>query len=145
MMPDGVPNFALAVGYTNSSWTLKVGVLCEHFCRILRHMDDSGAAICVPRFPAGMRTRPLLDFGAGYVKRALHQWPRQGEQAPWLMSMSYQADKALIRRGKVEHANLVFSPASEGNAPASTAPAVEASGALYRRRLSSSRACRYNP
>ena len=40
MMLDGVPNFALALGYTNSSWTLKIGLLCEHFCQILRHMDD---------------------------------------------------------------------------------------------------------
>ena len=25
IMLDGVPNFAFAIGYTNSSWTLKVG------------------------------------------------------------------------------------------------------------------------
>ena len=126
MMLDGVPNFAVAVGYTNSSWTLKIGLLCKHFCKILRHMDESGAAACVPRLPAGMKTRPLLDFGAGYVKRSLHQWPRQGEQAPWLMSTSYQADKALIRR-KVEHANLAFSPATKANAPANAEPRVAAS------------------
>ncbi len=39
---SGVPNFAFAFGYTNSSWTLKVGLLCEHFCRLLKHMDDNG-------------------------------------------------------------------------------------------------------
>lgn len=31
MMLSGVPNFAFAVGYTNSSWTLKVCLLCDHF------------------------------------------------------------------------------------------------------------------
>jgi monooxygenase len=128
MMLDGVPNFALALGYTNSSWTLKIGLLCEHFCQILRHMDERGAAICVPRFPPGMGTRPLLDFGAGYVKRALHQWPRQGEQAPWLMSTSYQADRALIRRGTVEDPNLMFLSVNEAEAGAERAgaPAVGA-------------------
>ncbi len=35
MMLSSVPNFAFAVGYTNASWTLKVGLLCEHFCRLL--------------------------------------------------------------------------------------------------------------
>jgi cation diffusion facilitator CzcD-associated flavoprotein CzcO len=33
MMLSGVPNFALAVGYTNASWTLKVDLVCEHFLR----------------------------------------------------------------------------------------------------------------
>ena len=42
MMLAGVPNFAFAFGYTNSSWTLKVGLLCEHFCRLLSHMDAHG-------------------------------------------------------------------------------------------------------
>ena len=31
MMLSGIPNFAYAIGYTNSSWTLKVGLICEHF------------------------------------------------------------------------------------------------------------------
>lgn len=37
-----VPNFAYMFGYTNSSWTLKVGLVCEHFCRLLAHMDAHG-------------------------------------------------------------------------------------------------------
>ena len=32
LMPDGVPNFAFAIGYTTSSWTLKIGLVCDHFC-----------------------------------------------------------------------------------------------------------------
>ena len=42
MMLSGIPNFAMAIGYTNSSWTLKIGLVCEYFCRLLRHMDDNG-------------------------------------------------------------------------------------------------------
>jgi monooxygenase len=48
IMLDGVPNFAFAIGYTNSSWTLKVGLVCEHFCRLLAHMDTRGYNICYP-------------------------------------------------------------------------------------------------
>ncbi|MDT0470442.1 NAD(P)/FAD-dependent oxidoreductase, partial [Streptomyces sp. DSM 41699] len=42
MMLSGVPNFAYAVGYTNIAWTLKVDLVCEHFCRLLDYMDAHG-------------------------------------------------------------------------------------------------------
>ncbi|MFK0021119.1 flavin-containing monooxygenase [Streptomyces sp. NPDC090798] len=109
MMLSGVPNFAFAIGYTNSSWTLKVGLLCEHFTRLLGHMDATGADICCPELPdPAMPTRPLLDFGAGYVKRSLHELPRQGLAHPWLMSMNYHSDVKLLRGGPVEDDNLHF-------------------------------------
>ncbi|MFO0680377.1 MAG: NAD(P)/FAD-dependent oxidoreductase [Polyangiaceae bacterium] len=109
MMLDGVPNFVLALGYTNASWTLKVGLLCEHFCRILARMDARGERIFVPELPSPtMETKPLLDFGAGYVKRALSQLPRQGLKAPWLQSMDYELDVKLLRDAPVEDPCLHF-------------------------------------
>ena len=42
MMLSEVPNFAFAIGYTNSSWTLKVDLVCDHLCRLLAHMDPHG-------------------------------------------------------------------------------------------------------
>lgn len=92
-MLSGVPNFALSIGYTNSSWTLKVGLLCEHFCRLLAYMDARGYPAVRPEVDPSMGTRPLLDFGAGYVKRALDNLPKQGFDAPWSMSMSYYEDR----------------------------------------------------
>ncbi|HET8940198.1 MAG TPA: NAD(P)/FAD-dependent oxidoreductase [Polyangiales bacterium] len=109
MMFDGVPNFAFAIGYTNSSWTLKVGLLFEHFCRLLSYMDEHGYAVCMPeRSDPNMPTRPLLDFGAGYVKRALADLPRQGPTYPWVMSMDYALDEKALRHGPVEDPNLRF-------------------------------------
>ena len=46
MMLSGVPNFAFAVGYTNSSWTLKVDLVCEHLSRIMNLMDARGYDEC---------------------------------------------------------------------------------------------------
>lgn len=110
MMLSGLPNFAFAIGYTNSSWTLKVGLLCEHFCRILSHMDLHGYAVCKPELPTpDMPTRPLLDFGAGYVQRALPDLPRQGLHAPWLLPMDYRVDAQVLRKGPVEDPGLTFS------------------------------------
>lgn len=112
MMLSGVPNFALAIGYTNASWTLKIGLLCEYFCKLLGYMDahghDSVWAVADPDLP----TRPLLDFGAGYVQRALDTLPKQGPQAPWVMSMSYYADRRLLR-GDVADDNLRFAKATD--------------------------------
>ena len=115
LMLDGIPNFAFAIGYTNSSWTLKIGLVCEHLCRILSHMDKHNQSICCPVLPSpDMPTRPLLDFGAGYVLRALSRLPRQGEGAPWLVPMDYVVDKKLMRQGPVEDSNLKFySPTKE--------------------------------
>lgn len=116
MMLSGVPNFAFAIGYTNSSWTLKIGLLCEHFCRLLGYMDAHGYDTAQPE-PADpdMPKRPFLNFGAGYIQRAVGQLPRQGDRAPWLTSMSYAGDVRLLRRLPVQDPELRLrrSPASE--------------------------------
>jgi cation diffusion facilitator CzcD-associated flavoprotein CzcO len=127
MMLSDVPNFAFAIGYTNASWTLKVGLLCEHFCRLLDHMDKTHASVCCPKpVDPNMSTRPLLDFGAGYVQRALSTLPRQGETAPWLMSMDYYLDVKLLRHADVTDENLKFySPARERAEPYASATAAE--------------------
>jgi cation diffusion facilitator CzcD-associated flavoprotein CzcO len=109
MMLSGVPNFAYAIGYTNSSWTLKVGLLCEHFCRLLRRMDELGAVSATPAVAStGMATRPFLDFGAGYIQRAIGSLPRQGDRAPWLTSLNYPGDVKLLRRLPVDDPELHF-------------------------------------
>ncbi|ALI25857.1 monooxygenase, flavin-binding family [Mycolicibacterium fortuitum] len=108
MMLTGVPNFALSIGYTNSSWTLKVGLLCEHFARLVSHMDAHGYDTCAPAAPPNVETRPLLDFEAGYVLRALDRLPKQGPGFPWLTSRDYLADVKLLRHGPVADPNLRF-------------------------------------
>ena len=113
MMLSGVPNFAIAIGYTNSSWTLKVGLLCEYFCRLLRHMDEHGHDTAWAEVEPGLPTRPLLDFGAGYVQRSLADLPKQGPEAPWVMSTSYHDDRRLLRDGPVADEHLHFSGPAE--------------------------------
>jgi len=112
MMLAGVPNFAFAFGYTNSSWTLKVGLLCEHFCRLLRHMDANGYDIARPEAPT-MSTQPMLDLSAGYVQRALDRLPKQGEGDPWRVQMDYYHDVEQLREGSVANPHLHFGSASE--------------------------------
>ncbi|MFF7333524.1 FAD-dependent oxidoreductase [Streptomyces sp. NPDC008150] len=122
MMLSGVPNFAYAIGYTNSSWTLKVGLLCEHFCRLLRQMDEGGHDTARPEVAdSAMPLRPLLDFQAGYVRRAVDTLPRQGERAPWLTSFQYTKDVRLLRRLPVEDPELRLTSSSAHRRQAVTA------------------------
>ena len=98
LMLDGVPNFAFTFGYTNSSWTLKVGLVGDHFTRLLAHMDTNGHQICYPQISdPHMETSPFLGIGAGYVKRSIDQFPRQGDDGPWQMTMDYKADVKMLR------------------------------------------------
>ena len=111
-MLGGVPNLVFAIGYTSSSWTLKIGLLSEHFCRLLAYMDERGLEVCTPIADPAMPTRPLLELGSGYVRRSLDELPRQGVAFPWLSPGNYAADSKLFRRGKVNDERLRFTPRS---------------------------------
>jgi monooxygenase len=97
MMLSGVPNLVLSFGYTNASWTLKCDLTARWFCRLLRHMDRRGLAICAPRLadPA-MERLPMLDFSSGYVARAAGAMPAQGPKAPWRVHQNYLKDVAAL-------------------------------------------------
>jgi len=114
MMLSGVPNFGFAFGYTNSSWTLKVDLVSEHFCRLLAYMDSHHHKICRAEVrDEAMPTRPMLDFGAGYIQRATRQFPRQGAEGPWRMTMDYRADVKVLREGPVVDDELHFAAATD--------------------------------
>ncbi len=109
-MVSGIPNFAFAFGYTNSSWTLKIDLICEHLCRLLTYMDRRGYTTVVPICDdPNIEKRPMLDFPAGYILRAIDQFPQQGTTGPWTMEMNFRADEARLRKGPVENSALQFS------------------------------------
>lgn len=100
-MLDGVPNFGFAMGYTNASWTLKVDLVADHLARLIGYLRDHGDDGCVPIRPDGLALRPLLDLGAGYVRRAEDALPRQGDVDPWRMTTRYRDDVATLRDAPV--------------------------------------------
>ena len=126
LMLDGVPNAAMAIGYTNSSWTLKIGLLCEYLCDLISYMDAHGYSAVRAVADPGMETKPALDFQAGYVKRALADLPRQGTDGPWTMSMNYYDDQRNLRKKDFADENLRFSTEPARSAPAVRAGAVAA-------------------
>ena len=118
MMLSQLPNLALAFGYTNASWTLKIDLTCERVCRLLNHMDAKGYDYCVPEPPAGIETQPLLNLQSGYIKRAEPHLPRQGTEPPWRTYQNYIQDMLAIRYGKLEDGALQFYRKSDEGASA---------------------------
>jgi monooxygenase len=117
MMLSGVPNFAFTIGYTNASWTLKADLVSEYTCRLLGYLDAHGYDQAVPvNDDPSVTERPLLDFSAGYVLRAIDQFPRAGSRAPWRLGMSYAHDVVTLRYRKINDGSLRFSraPGSSG-------------------------------
>ncbi|MGZ9827233.1 flavin-containing monooxygenase [Tsukamurella ocularis] len=108
MMLSGVPNWMNAIGYTKSSWTLKIGLLGKSIIEILRHMDTHGYDTAVPHAPAGVGTRSMLDLNSGYMQRSRDDLPRQGDAVPWKMENVFMDDRKMYR-GSVIDENLKFS------------------------------------
>jgi monooxygenase len=110
MMCSDIPNMALAIGYTNASWTLKCDLTSEYVCRLINYMDRHGYATCCPRqTDASMKEEPLIDFSSGYIQRALDKLPRQGSVAPWKLYQNYVLDRIVLRHGRIDDGAMEFS------------------------------------
>lgn len=110
IMLRDLPNLAVVMGYTNASWTLKADLSSEYFCRLIRHLDAIGMRQVTPRDRAGnVRPEPFLDLQSGYIERAVHLLPTQGDRVPWKLHQNYLLDLVLLRYGKLEDDYLVFS------------------------------------
>jgi cation diffusion facilitator CzcD-associated flavoprotein CzcO len=127
MMYSDVPNMASCFGYTNASWTLKCDLTCEYVCRMLNHMDKTGAEIATPKGDPSVQELPWLDFSSGYVQRALDVLPKQGASKPWKLYQNYALDMLTLRFGKIDDGTMKFEKAHPvaANANAPTAIAAE--------------------
>jgi monooxygenase len=130
MMLSGLPNFVFVFGYTNDSWTLKVDLVAEHFCRLLSLMDEREYDYAVPEGPhPDLPTAPMIDLTSGYISRGIDRFPRQGPVAPWLVKMDYAYDRKVLLRGPVgDHLRLARTVARQS-------PPLRAVGAGHERRF----------
>ena len=110
MMIEGVPNLVAILGYTNASWTLKADIVCEHFLRMIAHMDKRKLKTVTPRATGVRHTDETVmgSLASGYVRRAADQLPRQGDRAPWRVLNDYLRDAAALKLGAVTNAGLEF-------------------------------------
>jgi cation diffusion facilitator CzcD-associated flavoprotein CzcO len=121
MMLQDVPNLALAIGYTNASWTLKAELTCDYVARLVDHLHRTGLRQCTPRnHDATVVDEPVLNLTAGYVQRARDRMPKQGDQFPWQVYQSYLADYRAMKRRSVVDGVMEFSNPARRREPAST-------------------------
>ncbi|ADG79489.1 Putative monooxygenase OS=Tsukamurella paurometabola (strain ATCC 8368 / DSM / CCUG 35730 /CIP 100753 / JCM 10117 / KCTC 9821 / NBRC 16120 / NCIMB 702349/ NCTC 13040) OX=521096 GN=Tpau_2891 PE=3 SV=1 [Tsukamurella paurometabola] len=120
----GLPNLSIAIGYTTSAWTLKIGIVARYICDLIKHMDAFGYdSVRVEADPA-MERRPILDLDSGYAQRARDVIPKQGT-GMFQMSMSYQQDAKILRGPLLDDA-LQFGSTRDEGAGAPTKERVDA-------------------
>lgn len=110
-MYSNVPNLIYFTGYTNASWTLKVDLVADHACRLLAHMDKTGARQVTARASEELFRQPGRpnSFISGYVRRAAQRMPKAGPAFPWIHEQNYFWDRKTLLRGKVDAGTLDFS------------------------------------
>jgi monooxygenase len=110
MMISNVPNFAMAFGYTNASWTLKTDLTANYICRLLQYMDSKGYGVVTPRIPSGIIPDDFMPLQSGYIRRAIGQTPQQGSQKPWRVYQNYLVDIIQTRFSRIKNKALEFDP-----------------------------------
>jgi cation diffusion facilitator CzcD-associated flavoprotein CzcO len=102
MMFTGVPNMVWVFGYFRASWTLRVDLLGDFVCRLLKHMDEKG----VHQVEAALRPQdkdmdilPWIDagnFNPNYLMRSIDLMPKRGSNPEWQHNQDYWAEKDVI-------------------------------------------------
>ncbi len=108
MMLSGVPNFSVVFGYTNASWTLKADLTCAYVARLLTHMEKEGHKVVTPVLDTAIIRKPLVSLESGYLLRAHHLLPKQGDVSPWKNHENYIGDMLSIRYGRFDDGVLAF-------------------------------------
>lgn len=111
---ERLPNLAWIIGYTNSSWTLKLDIAATYLGRLFNHMKRCKLDVVTPqdidqsRINAGI----LDSLNAGYVQRQKHNLPRLGKNYPWQMYMNYRQDRKMLVEDPILDERLTFTSRS---------------------------------
>ncbi len=114
IMNSGIPNMSFMFGYLRTSWTMRVDLVCDYVCRLLNHMDETGASVCTATLreqDQDMDVRPWIEdeeFNAGYLKRSMHLMPKQGGNEEWSFCRDYYIEKDLLPTLDLDEDVLVY-------------------------------------
>lgn len=114
MMFTGVPNMLWVFGYFRASWTLRVDLLGDFVCRLLNHMDATGAKRVEPVLRPEDADMPLLpwmdpdNFNPNYLMRSMHLLPQRGEKHEWQHTQDYWVEKEEIPAIDLEGAEFKY-------------------------------------
>ena len=114
VMIEGIPNMVALFGYTNASWTLKIDLACQYVMRLLSYMHKHRYQVVWPQAKTAhseAHTQPDTVMGAltaGYVQRAQHELPKQGDIYPWWVTNNYLSDRVMLKYRKIKDDWLCF-------------------------------------
>jgi cation diffusion facilitator CzcD-associated flavoprotein CzcO len=99
-MFTGLPNFVTIFGYLRSSWTLRVDMVSNFVCRLLKHMKEKqltevSVKVRDEAEDKDMKVMSWMDFenfNSGYFQRSVHLWPKRGDKVEWQHSQDYYKD-----------------------------------------------------
>ena len=115
MMFTGVPNMVWVFGYFRASWTLRVDLLADLVCNLLKHMDKKGVKRVEVKLRPEDQDMPILpwiaseNFNPGYIQRGLHLMPKRGDKPIWQHSQDYWHDKDEMPQIDLDSAEFVYS------------------------------------
>jgi cation diffusion facilitator CzcD-associated flavoprotein CzcO len=114
LMFSGVPNLVWVFGYFRASWTLRVDLVSDFTCRMLRHMDELGAHSVTPRLRADEEDEEPLDwinsdyFNPGYLMRSMQLMPKRLDRPEWRHTQDYWAERDELPLVDLDDGCLVF-------------------------------------
>ena len=113
-MFTGVPNMVWVFGYFRWSWTLRVDILGDFVCRLLKRMKSQGHSVVTPGLrpqDEGMALKPWIEpdnFNPGYLARGMHLLPKQGVNEPWRHDQDYMRDVRELPLADLDDGALKF-------------------------------------
>jgi cation diffusion facilitator CzcD-associated flavoprotein CzcO len=114
MMFTGVPNMVWIFGYFRASWTLRVDIVADFVCRLLKHMDARRSKKVEVAFrpeDEGMELFDWIDeanFNPNYLLRALPRLPRRGAKPEWQHTQDYWRERGELPTVDLDGPEFVY-------------------------------------
>jgi cation diffusion facilitator CzcD-associated flavoprotein CzcO len=114
MMFTHVPNMVWLMGYFRASWTLRVDIISDFVCRLLKHMDDKSVrqvTLTLREEDEGMELLPwgnTDEFNPGYLLRSMDLLPKRGAKADWQHTQDYWTEREELPKVDLDDPVFVY-------------------------------------
>ncbi len=114
MMFTGMPNMVWVFGYFRASWTLRVDLVGDFVCKLLKNMDKRNARKVTVALRPEDKDMPILDwidpenFNPGYLMRNMHLLPKRGDKPEWQHNQDYWIERDQLPAIDVNDAAFVY-------------------------------------
>ncbi len=99
MMFTGIPNMVWVFGYFRASWTLRVDMVADFVCNLLKKMQQKGTkkvSVALRPEDKDMKILDWIDtdnFNPGYLVRNMDLLPKRGDKPEWQHNQDYWAER----------------------------------------------------